>query len=83
MALPLGYLRELGWRRCPCRLSRRARWRSPARALPALATAFGTTFWVALALTAASLVPALALPPRPATERQARQTPKPAARAGQ
>src|SRR6266568_4648501 len=36
----------------------------PARALPALASAFGATFWVALALTAASLVPALALPGR-------------------
>jgi hypothetical protein len=37
----------------------------PARALPALAGAFGATFWVALALTAASLVPALLLPGRP------------------
>jgi EmrB/QacA subfamily drug resistance transporter len=36
----------------------------PARALPALAGAFGATFWVALALTAASVVPALALPGR-------------------
>jgi EmrB/QacA subfamily drug resistance transporter len=36
----------------------------PARALPALASAFGATFWVALGLTAASLIPALALPGR-------------------
>jgi MFS family permease len=38
----------------------------PARVLPVLAQAFGTTFWVALALTVASLVPALALPRRKA-----------------
>ncbi len=38
----------------------------PARALPALASAFATTFTVALALTAAGLVPALLLPRRPA-----------------
>jgi MFS family permease len=37
----------------------------PARALPALADAFGATFWVALVLTAASLAAALALPGRP------------------
>ena len=43
----------------------------PARALPAMADAFGATFWVALGLTAASLVAALALPGRPA----ARQPP--------
>ena len=36
----------------------------PACTLPSLARAFGTTFWVALALTAASLVPALLLPLR-------------------
>jgi len=36
--------------------------RDPARVTPALAHAFGTTFWVALALTAAALVPALLLP---------------------
>ncbi len=42
----------------------------PARALPALASAFGATFWVALALTAASLVPALALPGRRAAAPQ-------------
>jgi hypothetical protein len=40
----------------------------PARALPALASAFGATFWVALALTAASLVPALALPGPPSRQ---------------
>ena len=34
----------------------------PARALPALADAFGATFWVAFGLTAASLAAALALP---------------------
>jgi MFS family permease len=56
----------------------------PGRALPALAQAFGTTFWVALALTAASLVPALALPrrranapPHPAAP-QAQHNPEPA-----
>ena len=36
----------------------------PARVLPTLASAFGATFWVALALTAVSLVPALLLPGR-------------------
>ena len=33
-----------------------------AGALPALAHSFGVTFWLALALTAAALVPALLLP---------------------
>jgi EmrB/QacA subfamily drug resistance transporter len=37
-----------------------------ARTLPALAGAFGTTFWVAVAITAASIAPALLLPGRPA-----------------
>jgi EmrB/QacA subfamily drug resistance transporter len=53
----------------------------PARALPALASAFGATFWVALALTAAAVVPALALPGRPAGHpavRHARHDPEPA-----
>jgi MFS family permease len=36
--------------------------REPARATPALANAFGTTFWVAFALTAAAFVPAILLP---------------------
>jgi len=36
--------------------------REPARATPALARAFGTTFWVAFALTVAALVPAVLLP---------------------
>jgi EmrB/QacA subfamily drug resistance transporter len=36
----------------------------PARVLPAMAHAFGATFWVAAALTAAALAPALLLPPR-------------------
>jgi EmrB/QacA subfamily drug resistance transporter len=54
----------------------------PARALPALASAFGATFWVALVLTAAAVVPALALPGRrpagyPAVP-QARHDPEPA-----
>ena len=31
---------------------------------PAIAHAFGTTFWVAFALTAVALLPALLLPPR-------------------
>jgi len=34
----------------------------PRHAAPAIADAFGTTFWVAFALTAAALVPALLLP---------------------
>jgi EmrB/QacA subfamily drug resistance transporter len=34
----------------------------PQHAAPAIADAFGTTFWVAFALTAAALVPALLLP---------------------
>jgi EmrB/QacA subfamily drug resistance transporter len=34
----------------------------PEQAAPAIADAFGTTFWVAFALTAAALVPALLLP---------------------
>jgi hypothetical protein len=37
----------------------------PAGALPIQAHAFGVTFWLALALTAAALVPALLLPPGP------------------
>src|SRR5262249_15994757 len=37
---------------------------APGGALPALAQAFGPTFWGAFALTVASLVPALALPRR-------------------
>jgi len=36
----------------------------PARTTPALAHAFGTTFWVALGLAAIALVPALLLPER-------------------
>jgi EmrB/QacA subfamily drug resistance transporter len=36
--------------------------RHPAEAGPAIADAFGTTFWVAFALTGAALVPALLLP---------------------
>jgi hypothetical protein len=37
----------------------------PQHTAPAIAAAFGTTFWLAFALTAAALVPALLLPPRP------------------
>ena len=51
-----------------------------ARALPALAQAFDTTFWVAFALTVASLVPALALPgagPRPWSQRRSRSSTRP------
>lgn len=40
-----------------------------AQAAPALASAFGTTFWIAVALIAAALVPALLLP-RPRSENQ-------------
>jgi EmrB/QacA subfamily drug resistance transporter len=36
--------------------------RDPTHAAPAIASAFGTTFWVAFALTAMALVPALLLP---------------------
>jgi len=36
----------------------------PTHTQPALAHAFGTTFWVALVLTVAALVPALMLPKR-------------------
>ena len=36
--------------------------RDPNHAAPAIADAFGTTFWVAFALTAAALLPALLLP---------------------
>jgi EmrB/QacA subfamily drug resistance transporter len=38
--------------------------RDPLHAAPAIARAFGTTFWVAFALTAAALIPALLLPPK-------------------
>jgi EmrB/QacA subfamily drug resistance transporter len=38
--------------------------RDPVHAAPAIAHAFGPPFWVALALTAAALVPALLLPSR-------------------
>jgi EmrB/QacA subfamily drug resistance transporter len=36
----------------------------PEHAAPAIADAFGSTFWVAFALTAIALVPALMLPPK-------------------
>jgi MFS family permease len=39
--------------------------RDSAHAAPAIADAFGTTFWVAFALTAAALLPALLLPAKP------------------
>jgi EmrB/QacA subfamily drug resistance transporter len=38
--------------------------RDPLHAAPAIAHAFGTTFWVAFALTAAALIPAVLLPPK-------------------
>jgi EmrB/QacA subfamily drug resistance transporter len=38
---------------------------NPQHAAPAIAGAFGTTFWVAFGLTAVALVPALLLPSRP------------------
>jgi EmrB/QacA subfamily drug resistance transporter len=40
----------------------------PLHAAPAIANAFGTTFWVAFALTAAALIPALLLPPKRAEQ---------------
>jgi EmrB/QacA subfamily drug resistance transporter len=50
-----------------------------ASAAPALAGAFGTTFWVAAALIAAAIIPALFLPrPGPRRDQPARQ-PEPAA----
>jgi EmrB/QacA subfamily drug resistance transporter len=51
----------------------------PARTLPALASAFGTTFWVALVLTAASFAPALLLPGRRPAESSGEQPPAPSA----
>ena len=39
--------------------------RDPEHAAPAIAHAFGTTFWVAFALTVAALLPALLLPSKP------------------
>ena len=51
----------------------------PARALPAMADAFGATFWVALGLTAASLVAALALPGRPAARQPSAGAQEPSA----
>jgi EmrB/QacA subfamily drug resistance transporter len=44
----------------------------PLYAAPAIANAFGTTFWVASALTAAALIPSLLLPPKRA-ERPGRE----------
>jgi MFS family permease len=38
--------------------------RDPEHAAPAIANAFGTTFWVAFGLTAGALLPALLLPSR-------------------
>jgi hypothetical protein len=48
----------------------------PMHAAPAIAHAFGTTFWVAFALTAAALIPALLLPPKRAKS-SAGQQPSP------
>ncbi len=52
--------------------------RDPGHAAPAIADAFGTTFWVAFALTATALVPALLLPS--ARGRRERPANPPAAR---
>jgi EmrB/QacA subfamily drug resistance transporter len=49
-----------------------------AQAAPALANAFGTTFWVAFALVAAALVPALLLPHVRRQEQPPATTPQPA-----
>jgi EmrB/QacA subfamily drug resistance transporter len=48
--------------------------RDPLHAAPAIAHAFGTTFWVAFALTAAALIPALLLPPKRAASSVRQQT---------
>ena len=48
--------------------------RDPDHAAPGIADAFGTTFWVAFALTAAALVPALLLPSRAAPSPRHRNT---------
>ena len=45
--------------------------------MPAVASAFGSTFWVAVALIAATLVPVLLLP-RPARQQQAVAASRPA-----
>jgi EmrB/QacA subfamily drug resistance transporter len=42
----------------------------PLHVAPAIAHAFGTTFWVPFALTAAALIPALLLPPKRPDERR-------------
>ncbi|MFD0345343.1 MFS transporter [Kitasatospora aburaviensis] len=51
----------------------------PARTQPALAHAFGATFWVALVFTAAALVPALMLPKRQRAARPPHGAPAPVA----
>jgi hypothetical protein len=43
--------------------------RQHAEVAPTLADAFGSTFWIAVALTGAALVPALLLPKRQPQER--------------
>jgi EmrB/QacA subfamily drug resistance transporter len=51
--------------------------RDPLRAAPVIAHAFGTTFWVAFALTAAALIPALLLPPKRTKSGAGRQSLRP------
>jgi deazaflavin-dependent oxidoreductase (nitroreductase family) len=49
--------------------------RDPIHVPPALAHAFGATFWVAVALTAVAIVPAVLIPPRLARQRHAGASP--------
>jgi hypothetical protein len=63
------------WRDCPnigalAALSSREQ----AGALDALASAFGTAFWVATALVASALIPALMLPRKPRIEADPRRS---------
>jgi hypothetical protein len=43
----------------------------PLRAAPAIADAFGTTFWLAVALTVAAFIPVALLPRRQPTRQEA------------
>jgi hypothetical protein len=49
--------------------------RDPIHAPPALAHAFGVTFWVAFALTAVAIIPAVLIPSRLARQRDAGASP--------
>jgi EmrB/QacA subfamily drug resistance transporter len=66
--ISVSLLRRPGGGTAIAALSRQAR----AHAGASLASAFGTTFWVAVALIAAALVPALLLPQSPARSTDAR-----------